>query len=265
MERIGCLGPAGSYSEAAVKKMCPESEAVLCRSFSESVALLCGGEVSAVVLPIENTIQGGVRQNLDLLQSAEELYAVAEYLLPIDHRLARKAGVKDGEISRVFSHEQALAQCSEYLRQHFPNADLVSTLSTAESLSLLDGHSAGIVGSHVRADGIILSEENISDEKRNFTHFLLVKRGKENIPEHTSKIFVCAVLAHRSGSLCEFLRTVASFGLNLTKIESRPIKDIPGEYRFFIEFEGDYASGKIQSALHQAEKDCRSLRLLGAY
>lgn len=265
MEKISCLGPAGSYSEAAVRKMCPSAEPVLTRTFVEAIALIKSGEASAAVLPIENSIQGGVRQNLDLLERAEGLYAVREYLLPIDHRLAKKTGVSDGEITRIYSHEQALAQCSEYLQRHFPRASLSAVSSTAESLAHLDGHTAGIVGAHMSAEGVTLSEENIADEKRNFTHFLLIKKGKENLPAHTDKIFVCAVLAHRPGSLCEFLQTVASFGLNLTKIESRPIKDVLGEYRFFIEFEGDYASEEIKYALSEAERSCRSFRLIGAY
>ena len=263
--RTACLGPEGSYSELAAKKLCPDSEIVLCRTFSDAVELLRSGAVDCAALPIENSIQGGVLQNLDLLQASKDLFAVRELVLPIDHRLAAKAGTRLSDILTVCSHEQAIGQCSEFLRRVLPQADCEFTKSTAESLSRVDDHTAGIVGAHVRAEGIVLSDENIADEKRNFTHFLLIKKGKENLPEHTEKIYICAVLAHRPGTLLQLLQCIAQFGLNLTKIESRPIKDVPGEYRFFIEFEGDYASAVVRDALEEIRTHCRQFRLLGAY
>ena len=263
--KTACLGPEGSYSELAAKKLCPDSEIALCRTFADAVRLLRTGAADCAALPIENSIQGGVLQNLDLLQASDDLFAVRELILPIDHRLAVKAGTPLSDISVVCSHEQAIGQCSEFLRRVLPQAECRFTSSTAESLSRVDGHTAGIVGAHIRADGVVLSEENIADEKRNFTHFLLVKKGKEHLPAHTEKVYLCAVLAHRPGTLLQLLQCIAQFGLNLTKIESRPIKDVPGEYRFFIEFEGDLASEVVREALDAVRTHCRQFRLLGAY
>ena len=186
------------------------------------------------------------------------------------HGLGRKvveACMSDCEalhIRRVFSHEQAIGQCSEYLRRCFPDAQIVYTESTAESLSRLDEHSAGIVGAHLHAEGVVLSEENIADEKNNVTHFLLaVADGTPHPP--TEKIFLCARLRHRAGSLLSFLKIFARYDLNLTKIESRPVRDCVGEYNFFIEFEGDFGEERVKSALTEAREHCVRFRVLGAY
>ncbi len=262
--RVCCLGPSGSWSALAAEKFCPESEIVLCRTFSVCCEVLLRGDADAAVFPIENSIHGGVLANLDLFERNPRLFAERELILPIDHRLARREGVPISRITRIFSHEQAIGQCSEYLRRCFPDAQIVYTESTAESLSRLDEHSAGIVGAHLHAEGVVLSEENIADEKNNVTHFLLaVADGTPHPP--TEKIFLCARLRHRAGSLLSFLKIFARYDLNLTKIESRPVRDCVGEYNFFIEFEGDFGEERVKSALTEAREHCVRFRVLGAY
>lgn len=265
IRKIACLGPEGSFSEQAAKLLCPEAEVVLLRSFPEAAEKLLSGEADAAALPIENSTQGGVRQNLDILERCSDFYAVKELVLPIDHRFVTQEGVPLSAVERVYSHEQAIGQCLSFLRKNFPNAEYIPTQSTVACLSLLDSRSAGIVGAHVRKEGFVLSEENIADEKRNRTHFLLVRRGKQFLPAHSAKVFVCASLTHRPGSLLRFLQTIESFGLNLTKIESRPIPAAPGEYSFFIEFEGDTADKTVIYALETLEANSRRFRMLGAY
>lgn len=265
VRRIACLGPDGSFSELAAESFCPGAEILLTRTFAEAADKLLSGEVDAAALPIENSTQGGVRQNLDILERFSDFYAVKEIVLPVDHRLVTREGVPLSAVERVYSHEQAIGQCLSYLRRALPDAEYVFTDSTAAGLSMLDDRSAGIVGSHVKKQGYVLSSENIADEKSNRTHFLLVRRGKEHLPEHSEKAFVCVSLSHRPGTLLKFLQTIESFGLNLTKIESRPIPSSPGEYRFFIEFEGDIADKTVQYALNTLENSCRSFRVLGVY
>ena len=261
--RAACLGPSGSYSELAVRAF--SGEPVLCPSFFTAVEQLTSGNADSCVLPIENSIEGSVRQNLDLLALTQGVYAVGKHTLNIDHRLALLQGIAPEAVRKIYSHEQAIAQCTKYLRSNFPTADIEFTASTAQSLSMLDEHSAGIVGAHVVREGVVLSSDNIADEKRNFTEFLLLKRGKESLPAHSERVFVCVSLSHTPGSLLRFLQTIDGFGLNLTKIESRPVRNSPGEYRFFIEFEGDYGAPVVQYALDALEKKSISFRLLGAY
>lgn len=262
--RASCLGPAGSYSELAANKFLQgQGEAVLCRNFAQVISLCERGETDFAVIPIENTIQGGVLQNLDLLEKAD-VFAVEELVLPIDHRLATLAGVKLKDVTRVYSHEQAIGQCSEFLREHLPAAQCIFTSSTAESLQKLDAHSAGIVGAHACAEGVELSGENVADEKKNYTHFFkLVRRDKEEM--RGKLLFFCAVCKHEPGSLVHLLGIFAGYGKNMTRIESRPIKNVPGEYRFFIELEGDGKDPVVQEMLKKARDYCLQFRILGNY
>lgn len=261
--KISCLGPSGSYSEFAARRMREDCETVLCRSFHETVGKVLNGEADFAVLPVENSLNGGVQESLDLL-AAEDVFGYEEYLLLIDHRLAMLEGVVPEEIEYIYSHEQALGQCTEYLAKHFPHASFIPTSSTASSLGMLDKHSAGIVGAHIRRDGVVLSEENIADNKGNYTRFLLVgKRGE--LPARSVMIFFSAVCAHKPGALVNLLKIFQRYSLNLTRIDSRPVKEEFGQYRFFIEITGDLASERVKNALTEARRYCAQFKLLGAY
>ena len=265
--KTGCLGPIGSYSHEAAKRLCLGGEIVPYKTFPAVVHSLLCGETDQIVLPIENTIQGGVLQNMDLLAENEDLFAVKQYTLPIDHRLVKRQGVEESKIKRVFSHPQALGQCSDYLSERLPQAQTVPTSSTAQSLSSMEREDdACIVGYHLCKDltGYSVSEATIANEKKNFTYFQLVKKGKENLG-HSQRVYFMAELPDVPGSLYHLLGVIDRFGLNMNKIESRPIKDRPGEYRFFIEIEGDYLSQKITSALQEIACNCKKCKLLGCY
>lgn len=262
MAKFSCLGPKDSYSECAAKSFGAE-EIILCRSFREAVETLERGGADYAVLPVENALNGGVSEALDLL-AEHDVFGTAELPLPIDHRLAVKEGTDLGKIERIFSHEQAFGQCTEYLSKHFADAQLLRASSTAESLSMLDGRTAGIVGAHAAREGVILSEENIADNKSNFTKFLRLER-RAGLPGRSVMVFLCAVCPHKPGSLVGLLKIFLRYSLNLTRIESRPVKNEFGQYRFFIEFAGDVGSERVQKALGEAERYCKQFKLLGAY
>ena len=262
--RAACLGPAGSYSELAAHTLCPQAHILFFPTFPAVFDALEEGRADAAVIPIENSIHGGVLQNLDLLE-VRAAVAVAEVRLRIDHRLATRQGVRLSEITRVYSHEQAIGQCARFLDEYLPHAERIFTDSTAKSLALLDEHSAGIVGAHTRAEGVCLSPENIADEKNNFTQFFLLRRRTDGMPERGKTVFFAAVCEHRPGSLLGLLTCFAARGINLTRIESRPIPSVPGEYRFFIEIDGDISSPCVREALAQARSACRTFRILGVY
>lgn len=280
--KIAFLGPEGSYSHVAAKEFLKTEsigqtaindwdECVPFRNFSEVLNAVSLGRVDAAAVPIENSLQGGVLQNMDLLQSSKDLYAVKELIIRIDHRLVYKKGVALSEIGRVYSHRQALDQCAAYLSKEMPFASLRETESTGFGLTRAmedeTGKSAAIVGVHTTSlrDGFVMSEESISDEKNNFTHFLLVKRGEEWLPEHSQRVFFSAVCPHRPGSLLELLAIIAKYDINMTKIESRPVKNRPGDYRFFIEADCDIASQEVQNLLAAVRENTLECKLIGAY
>lgn len=279
--KIAFLGPEGSYShlaalsflktEANVQNEGGWDECIPFRNFPEVFAAVKNGRVDAAAVPIENSLQGGVLQNLDLLQEAKGLYAVKEAVIRIDHRLVYKAGVKLSEIGRVYSHRQALDQCAAFLNRKMPFASLRETESTAFGIARAmeddTGKSAAIAGAHTTnlRGGFVLGEECISDEKNNFTHFLLVKKGEAALPASSERIFFSAVCPHRPGSLLQLLQIIAKYGVNMTKIESRPVKNRPGDYRFFIEADCDIASETTQETLRSIEAETLECKLLGAY
>lgn len=263
---VSYLGPEGSYSYLAARSLCPCEEGMPCKSFAEAAELLEKGIAGSAVLPVENTLQGAVTQNLDLLYAHKDLFAVREYVLPIEHRLIVHSGVSLGEIRRVFSHQQAILQCGKFLSESLPHAELIYTDSTMDSLRYLERRGdAGIVGSHVRAEGFSFIGENIADEKKNFTHFLLVKRGEGALPEQSDRIYFAATCPHEPGALLKMLQILAVYDLNMTRIESRPIKNSPGEYCFFIEFKGDIREKNVRASLERLKEYSRNFKLLGCY
>lgn len=280
--KIAFLGPEGSYSHLAAQSFLKTEstgeyrpndwdECIPFRNFPEVLAAVSTGRVDAAAVPIENSLQGGVLQNLDLLQSSEDLYAVKELIIRIDHRLIYKKGVKFSEIGRVYSHRQAIDQCATFLSKEMPFASLRDAESTAFGISRAveddTGKSAAIAGAHTEnlRSGFVMSEESIADEKNNFTHFLLVKKGKKSLPQESERVFFSTVCPHRPGSLLELLQVIAQYGINMTKIESRPVKNRVGDYRFFIEADCSIGSPQVQEMLSAIEKNTLECKLLGAY
>ncbi len=261
---VGYLGPQGSYSQLAAQSFKKDADLRDYVNFSALFGALREGEVDYIAVPIENTLNGGVLQNIDLLQTTPGIIAVEECTVRIDHRLATLKGADLSQIKRIYSHRQALAQCGEYIARNFPRAELIASTSTAASYALIkDKTEAGIVGAHTKMEGFELSKENVADEKLNLTHFLLVKRGDISCVKHSKKIFFSATCNHRPGELLDLLALIRQ--MNMTKIESRPIKSKPGEYRFFIEIEGDVASQKTIQVLKTVENAARSFKILGCY
>lgn len=280
--KIAFLGPEGSYSHLAakaflqteatgVKTINDWDECIPFRNFPEVLAAVKNGRVDGAAIPIENSLQGGVSQNLDLLQAAEELYAVKECVLRIEHRLIYKEGTPFSQIGRVYSHRQALDQCAGFLDREMPFAALRETESTAFGLTKAmeddSGKSAAIAGAHAAnlRGGFVMSEESISDEKNNFTHFLLVKKGQNRLPKTSERVFFSAVCPHRKGSLVALLQIIASYDINMTKIESRPVKDRPGDFRFFIEADCNIGDPQVQEMLASIRENTLECKLLGAY
>lgn len=266
MEKIAYLGPEGSYSKIAAERFRPQAEYLGFSSFALVINALLKGECSLAVLPIENSVNGGVNQNIDLLQYTDGLIAFEKLSVEIDHRLATRSGADMAQITRIFSHRQALEQCGQYLSTHFPNANLIGAPSTAASLEMLENDTdACIVGAHTQKEGITLTPYNIADEKSNCTHFLLIKKGGVEDCKPSRKIYFSATCKHRPGELLGILSIISYGGLNMTKIESRPVKDSPGEYRFFIEVEGDCFSERVKEVLQKVREASKSFKILGAY
>ena len=263
---IGYLGPEGTYSEIAASQLSPKEKKMAFESFPLLINALKKGEIDSAAIPVENSVNGAVTQNLDLLQDLHGVCAVASCTVKIDHRLVTKKGADKSKIKRIYSHAQALGQCSRYLNEHFPAAILMQVQSTSGCLNEIKGEEdAGIVGSQCARAGFELSKECISDEKNNYTLFLLAVRGQPDLNRHTDRIFFSLTCRHEVGALVKMLTHLSENGLNMTKIESRPVKSRVWEFRFFIEVEGDYSKPEVRAAIEKVGVMASSFKLLGCY
>lgn len=263
-------GAPGAYSEQAAHTLLGPTASMLPRRSLEHVfeAVVAGGARHGVV-PVENTLSGTVPNVYELLLS-HDLRVIGETLIHIDHVLVGPRGMRPEDVRRVFSHPVALAQCNEFFRSH-RNIQAVPVFDTAGAVEIViredDGFTAAIAARRA-ADlyGAEVLAEHLQDHPENWTRFLLLAR-----PEHAgeardaNKTLVAFDLPHEPGALARALQALANRGVNLTKIESRPIAGKPFEYRFIVELTVDDGRAKLTEALDEMRKVTPWLRVLGTY
>jgi len=267
--RVAFLGPRGSFSEeAAVKAFLSEgAEFYPMPSIRDIFRSVECGDVEYGLVPVENSLEGGVGETLDLLVETS-LRICGEIKIGISMNLIARPGLKLQDIKLVLSHPHALGQCREFLNRVLGGVEIKTCSSTAEAVRrALELEGAAAIGSRAAADlygGEVLASE-IQDVKDNFTRFLILgkKRIEGTVGCKTSIIFR---LPHIPGSLYDALSCFASRKINLTRIESRPVKGKPWEYIFHVDFEGDYERDeRCKEALRELEGKALFLKVLGCY
>jgi chorismate mutase/prephenate dehydratase len=223
------------------------------------------GRVSFGVLPIENSTEGVVAHTLDCLVESE-LQIGAEIFLDIHHNLLSRSG-QAGEVQRILSHPQALAQCRSWLTEHFPHItveEVASTAHAAQSASQ-DGAVAAIASAMAQeVYDLKAVANNIEDRSNNITRFLVV--GKmQNGPSRDDKTSLVFSVKDKPGVLYRMLQPFAKSRINLSKIESRPLKGKPWEYMFFLDMRGHREQAAVKRAIATLEKNCTFLKILGSY
>ncbi|MCR4294157.1 MAG: prephenate dehydratase [Elusimicrobia bacterium] len=266
--RIAFQGVRGAYSEEAALKRFPEGEPDGFPYSEQVVEAVDSGRAEYGILPLENSIAGPVGVNLDLFL-AHDIFIIDEVYLSIDHCLLAKPGVKLGDVWSVYSHPIALAQCREFLNAHGFKA--VPEYDTAGSAELIAGHGrpgeAAIAPRRCAAlYGLEVLAENIQTVRANITRFGLFTR-RDKVPpglkmEKTSLAFSAA---HRPGALLDCLKRFAENGVNLTKLESRPVASDPFAYVFLADLLGGMEDAPVKKALAALAADAGSLKILGSY
>ena len=275
--RVAFQGEHGAFSEAAAIQLLGEGIVTIPRAtFDSAFKAIDEGVADALLAPVENTLAGSVVRVYDLLLEGN-LDIVAETILPIEHHVIGIPGATLDGLRSVASHPMALAQCEQFFLQH-PDIKRVPAEDTAgsvrDALARGDKSAAGIAGSRaaVRYGGMILAEA-IQDNKENFTRFvLLVPQDSANPNELLSprmeskvhKLSLAMRLAHQPGALLAALRPFASHGINLLKIESRPIHGRPWEYQFFLDVQTEEPA-ILHEALHEVKAATSFFRILGRY
>lgn len=268
--RVAFQGEPGAFSEeAALQLLGPGITPVPRPTFDSAFRSIEEGLADAVLAPVENSLAGSVVRVYDLLVGSN-LGIVAEIILPIQHRLIGCPGSSLDSIRSVASHPMALAQCEGFFLAH-PGIKRVPAEDTAgsvrEALSRGDKSCAAIAGRRAAEHygGVILADD-IQDNAENFTRFVLLRpaSGAPLPASDAHKMSLAMRLAHRPGALLASLEPFAKHGVNLLKIESRPIHGRPWEYQFFVDVEAESAS-QLESALSEVRKATSDLRVLGLY
>jgi prephenate dehydratase len=270
-KKIGFLGPWGTYTEEALLKLLPVTQENLVPYPTEAdvIRAVDKGEVEKGMVPIENSIEGSVRVTLDVLAFETNLFIEKEIIIPINHSLMAKPGVKLEDITVVISHPQSIAQCRRYLSERLPNADVELAGSNAGAAKLVSeqGGTLAAIGPHLAAElyGLEVLDSGIQDFEENQTRFVLI--GKELAPRtgHDKTSIVCFIHEDRPGSLLQILQEFSYRYMNLTKIQSRPTKKALGDYCFFIDFEGHVEDEIPASALKCLRCKVRDVKVLGSY
>lgn len=266
--RIVFQGMEGAYSQAAMDTYFGgNSDNFHVDTFREAMFAIEEGRADFAVLPIENSTAGVVDEIYDLLVEFEN-YIVGEQIIQISHALLGLSGSDIGQIKEVYSHPQALMQCAGYLREHASWQQISCQNTAMAAKKILDEQDiskAAIASLYAsKVYGLSVLDEDISDENENSTRFIIVA-GRKIYREDAGKISICFEVPHAAGSLYHILSHFIYNGLNMTKIESRPIKDRNWEYRFFVDFEGNLSDMAVKNALAGLREEARYLKILGNY
>lgn len=265
--KVAFQGEKGAYSESAVYKFFGESVTVLpCRELSETFESVVKQEAKYGVVPIENSIEGSVNQTYDLFLKYN-LNVRGEVIVKIEHCLIANTNTELEAVEMVYSHPQALAQCRNFLEKS--GWELIPTYDTAGSAKMLKQKrlkNAAAVASERAAKlyGMKILARNIADTPENYTRFFVL--SEEDVPatgkDKTSIIFTAA---HKPGSLYSAIGEFAKRDINLTRIESRPTKQKPWEYNFYLDFEGHRSEPRCAEVLKALLEHAVFVKILGSY
>lgn len=265
---VAIQGEAGAFShEAAVKLYGPDIELIPTRTFDDLFAAVFTGQAQRGVVPVENTLAGSVQGNLDRVIQ-HSLHVVGETRVRIRLCLLAPPGKRLEDIRTAASHPVALQQCTGFFRAH-PEIQPVAVYDTAGSVRDLmsgEGEYDAAIGSDLAASryGARILFPEIEDDPRNHTRFFAISREPDEEPGIQSKTSLAFVVAHEPGSLHRALGAFADVGVDLTKLESRPILGRPWEYRFFADVRGD-PEGAVGECLERLRSIATELKVLGSY
>ncbi|MBV9410376.1 MAG: prephenate dehydratase [Acidimicrobiia bacterium] len=273
MTRIAFLGPAGTFTEEALLSQpdLAEAELVPMPSFPDVLRATSDGDVDYGFVALENSIEGTVRLVMDLLVFEHSLLIQREVVLPIRQNLLAPPSLALGDVRRVVSFPDALAQCRDFFARELPTAEIVAANSTAEAVRLVaEERPAGTaaLGTALAAKlyGLEVIAADVEDNEENTTRFVLVARDDiPSITGHDKTSIVCFQHADRPGSLHGILGQFSARNINLTRLTSRPTKKALGEYCFIIDLEGHVDDEIVADCLRDLHAQLKNVKFLGSY
>ena len=269
--RVAYLGPKGTFAEKAAIRLVElekieQAELIPCLGMHSVIEQVAKKLCDFAVVPIENSVEGGVTGSLDALWSFPELFIKRALVLPIRHALIGSGSIE--EVSEVLSHPQALAQCSNWLKKNLPQALLLPTTSTAEAVKMISGSRfRAAIAAKSACDGV--NHKNlafpINDVAGNRTRFVLIQSHSINQSGNIASI-AFSLHENKPGALLKILACIAELNMNMNRIESRPSKRELGEYIFFIDVEIPKSQDNYhQNLIDQLKPLCENLVDFGCY
>ena len=269
MSKYAYLGPVGTFTEAALRTITGGSDQLTpCSNVTAALDAVRNGQAEFALVPIENSVEGVVARTLDELAIGEPLIIVGEVLLPVTFALMVRDA--NAEVKKIATHPHAEAQCRKYIAKNYPNAEIITTNSTAAAAeALANGQFDAAVASEIAAEtyGLTVLNKNIGDADGAVTRFVLVsKPGKIPAPTGFDRTSLAAFIGiDHAGALLEVLTEFAVRGVNLTFIQSRPTGRELGHYHFIIDAEGHINDARVGDALTGLRRICEDIRFLGSY
>lgn len=264
---VACQGVDGAYSELAASKLFKLPNILYFRQFEGVFQAVEKGLCKYGVLPIENSSYGSVNEVYDLMKH-HKFYIVRTVKLHVNHVLLAKNGAKLSDIKEVYSHEQALGQCSEFLREH-PDIKInvcENTAVAAKTVAEREGNCAAAISSSNCAElyGLKIIGESISNSDNNYTRFICISKEPE-IYAGADKISIMLNLPHKPGALYTVMSKFNSLGLNLSKLESRPMVGSNFEFMFYFDIDAPVADDRVLKLLSELDGSPEQFVFLGAY
>lgn len=273
---IAYLGPSGTFTQAALLQIDPDgSQHVPVSSVPAALAALREGRVASAVVPIENSVEGGVSATLDAVAAGPEVRILAEMLVPIRFNLVARELKPLAEVKAVSTHSHAWAQVRRWTEENIAQAEYIPASSTAAGALALVGsravsHDAAICAPTISATHpeLAVLAENIGDNPKAVTRFVHLGSADAPLPERTGAdrtTLVIPLWEDRAGALMEILEQFSTRGVNLSRIESRPTGNYLGDYFFSVDIDGHIQDERVAEALVGLRRICPTTRFLGSY
>lgn len=264
---VACQGVEGAYSQIACEKLFNTPNIMYFNNFEGVFSAIENGMCEYGILPIENSTAGSVNRIYDLM-AQHNCYVVRSVRLKIDHSLLAKPGVKQADVKEIFSHEQAINQCAGFLKT-MPHVKVTVVENTAMAAKMVAESSrtdVAALSSHSCASlyGLECLAASVQDKGNNYTRFICISKNLEIYPGADRTSIMC-VVAHRPGSLFKVLSRFFALGINLQKLESRPIPDRDFEYMMYFDFDTPLYSPEFVQVISELEDMCEEFRYFGSY
>ncbi len=264
---VACQGVEGAYSQIACEKLFQTPNIMYFNNFEGVFSAIENGMCEYGVLPIENSTAGSVNRIYDLM-AKHNCYVVRSARLKVDHSLLAKKGVKKEQIKEIYSHEQALNQCEAFLKS-LPGVTVTVVENTAVAAKMVaesDRDDVAALSSHSCASlyGLDCLAASVQDQGNNYTRFICISKNLEIYPGADRTSIMC-VVPHRPGSLYKVLSRFFALGINLQKLESRPIPDRDFEYMMYFDFDTPLYSKEFVQVISELETMCEDFRYFGSY